>query len=159
MKIASRLLSLLVIVMITAFYTGCKKDDDDKKTEEETQLAKLNGVWNLESASDGDPRTDDFENLVLTLSGNYVEGGTYDYSFTGERPNPSPWPVSGKWKFGSPKTSQMVRDPGTPSEIAMTYTVNDTNLEISFTVPEGSTGWQGSRVKSVTGNWTFVFTK
>lgn len=161
MKIASRILSLLVIATLTIFYTGCKKDDNNKKTEEETQLTKLKGVWTLQSANDGGVRTGDFSSLVLTLGGTYVEGGTYEYSFTGTRPNPSPWPVSGTWKFGSPKTSQIIRDPNTSSETPMSYTVNATNLEISFSVPDGSTGWTGgtSRTRSVSGDWTFVFTK
>ena len=95
MKIASRILSLVILVVVTTFYMGCKKDDDDKKTEEQTQLEKLAGVWTVVSANDGDDRTADFTvptNMVLTLSGNYAEGGTYNYSLTGSRPDPSPWP-------------------------------------------------------------------
>ena len=73
MKIASRILSLLILVVITTFYLGCKKDDDDKKTEEQMQLEKLAGVWTVESANDGGDRTADFTDpsaMVLTLSGN-----------------------------------------------------------------------------------------
>ena len=161
MKIASRILSLLILALITTFYMGCKKDDDDKETEEKQQLDKLKGVWNLASANDGQDRTGDFQNLVLTLEGNYVEGGTYNYSFTGTRPDPSPWPVSGTWKFGTNKLTQIIRDPGGVNEIEMTYQVTATDLILSFTVPDGSAGWPGgsSRMKSVTGDWTFTFTK
>ncbi len=159
MKIASRILSLMVITMIATFYMGCKKDDPNKKTEEETQLEKLRSAWMLVSANDGQNRTADFPNLIMTLSGNFVQGGIYDYSFTGRRPNPSPWPVNGKWKFGTNKSTQMIRDPGGISETAMTYQITDTNLIISFNVPDGSIGWSGSRTSSVTGNWTFTFTK
>lgn len=161
MKIALRVLSLSIVVAISAFFAGCKDDDDDKPTQEKQQLDKLLGSWTMVSANDGTDRTGDFTDLVLTLSGNYVEGGTYNYSFTGIRPDPSPWPASGTWKFGTNKLTEMIRDPASSSEIAMTYTVTDTNLEISFTVPDGSSGWQGgsSRIRSVTGNWTFVFTK
>lgn len=168
MKIALRALSLLILVAVSAFYAGCGGDDPKKPTQEKQQLDKLLGTWTLESADDGTPRTADFltaDNppvpLKLTLSGNYVEGGTYNYSFTGKRPDPSPWPASGTWKFGTNKLTDIVRDPASSSEIAMTYTVTDTNLEINFTVPDGSSGWQGgtSRINSVTGNWKFVFTK
>jgi hypothetical protein len=161
MKIASRILSLLIIAIITTFYTGCKKDDEDEKTEEQKQLDKLKGVWTLESANDGGDRTADFPKLVLTISGNYVQDGTYNYSFTGTRPDPSPWPQNGTWKFGTNKSTQIIRDPGGASEIEMTYQVTDTNLILSFTVPDGSTGWTGgtSRTRSVSGNWTFTFTK
>lgn len=168
MKILQSVLSLLVLVAVSAFYAGCGGDDEKKDTDEKKQLDKLLGTWTIQSADDGTDRTQEFftddatpQPLKLTLSGNYVEGGTYNYSFTGKRPDPSPWPASGTWKFGTNKLTEMIRDPGGSSEIGMTYTVTDTNLEINFTVPDGSQGWPGgtSRVKSVTGNWKFVFTK
>jgi hypothetical protein len=162
MKIASRLLSLLILALITTFYTGCKKDDDDKKTEEETQLDKLKGVWNFASANDGDDRTGDFGDpnpLVLTVTGNFVQGGTYNYSFTGSRPDPSPWPANGTWKFGTNKLTQIDRDPGGLNEIPMTYVVSATELILSFNIPAGHSGWPGGRINSVTGDWTFTFTK
>ncbi|MEX2233849.1 MAG: hypothetical protein WD824_16915 [Cyclobacteriaceae bacterium] len=162
MKIASRILSLLILVMITTFYMGCKKDDDNTETEEKKQLDKLKSVWTIVSANDGADRTVDFtdpNDLVLTLAGNYVEGGTYNYSFTGTRPTPSPWPVNGNWKFGTNKSTQIIRDPGSANEIEMTYQVTATELIILFNIPDGHPGWAGSRVGSVTGDWTFTFTK
>ena len=160
MKIASRILSLLILIVISTFYMSCKKDDDDKDTDEKRQLDKLKGVWTIQSANDGDDRTGEFTNLKLTLEGNYAEGGTYNYSFTGTRPDPSPWPEDGTWKFGTNKLTELIRDPGGIDEVEMTYQVTDTNLIISFNVPDGSTGWPGTgRVESVTGDWTFTFTK
>lgn len=161
MKIASRILSLLILFIVATFYVGCKKDDPGKKTEEETQLNKLKGVWTLVSANDGQDRTADFPNLKLTLEGNYVAGGTYNYSFTGTRPDPSPWPADGTWKFGTNKATEILRDPGGVNEIPMQYQATDTDLIITFTIPDGSAGWPGgtSRVKSVTGNWTFTFNR
>ena len=166
MKIAFRLLSLLILASIAGFYTGCKHHDDEQKTVEETQLGKLKSVWTLESANDGQDRTADFADtnnpeLKLTIEGNYVDGGTYNYSFTGHRPNPSPWPVSGTWKFGTNKLTDIIRDPGSGSETTMNYQVTDTNLIITFNVADGSDGWPGgnSRTRSVSGDWTFTFTK
>jgi hypothetical protein len=160
MKISSKILSLLVLVMISSFYMGCKKDDDNKATDEKKQLDKLLGVWVLQSASDGDDRTADFGGLTLTLDGNYAERGIYNYSFTGDRPDPSPWPRSGTWMFGNNKLTQMIRDPGGVNEVPMNYQVTDGNLVISFNVPDGSTGWPGGgRIGSVSGDWTFTFTK
>ena len=120
------------------------------------------------TANDGQDRTTDFRDeidnslLVLHIEGAYSgEGKTYNYRFTGTRPDPSPWPVNGIWKFGNPKSTQIIRDPGGVNEIAMTYTVTDTNLIISFTVPDGSAGWPGgtSRIKNVIGDWEFTFEK
>lgn len=166
MKIASRILSLLILLVISTFYMSCKKDDDGKETEEKKQLDKLKGVWTLQTAtSDGGDRNGDFTDtngalIKLTLDGNYAEGGVYNYSITGTRPDPSPWPASGTWKFGDTKSTELIRDPGGVNELPMTYQVTDTNLIISFTVPDGSEGWPGSgRIESVTGNWTFTFTK
>lgn len=159
MKIASRILSLLIIAIMTTVYMGCKKDDDNEQTQEEVQLNKLKGDWTLEIASDGTPRTEDFEGLVLTLGGNYVQNGIYNYSLTGTRPNPSPWPADGTWKFGTDKLRELVRDPTTEHETEMTYSVNDTDLIISFNVPDGDPGWAGSRVSSVGGDWTFTFSR
>lgn len=151
----------MVITMMATLYMGCKKVDNNKKTEEEIQLNKLNGVWKLESANDGMDRTADFPNLALTLAGSFVPNGIYDYSLTGKRPNPSPWPVNGKWSFGTNKLTELIRDPNTTSETPMTYQVTDTKLTLSFTVPDGSPGWTGgtSRTNSVSGNWTFTFNK
>lgn len=161
MKIAFRVLSLLILVVVSTFYAGCKKDEPDPGTEEKKQLDKLLGSWTLQSANDGTDRTADFPGLVLNLSGNYKEGGIYNYSFTGTRPDPSPWPQSGTWKFGTNKSTEMIRDPNSSSEIPMTYQVTATELVITFNVPDGSAGWPGgtSRIKSVAGDWTFTFTK
>lgn len=161
MKLATRILSLLVMVSLATFYMSCDNGGGDDQTEEQKQLIKLNSSWTLASASEGGTPRTDFTDLVLTISGTYAQNGTYAYSFTGTRPNPSPWPVTGTWKFGTNVVSDLVRDPGTANEIPMNYSISDTQLTINFTVPEGHTGWAGgsSRVKKVTGNWSFVFTK
>ena len=161
MKISFRVLSLLILVVLSTFYAGCKKDEPDPDTEEKKQLDKLLGSWTLQSANDGSDRTADFPGLVLSLSGNYKEGGIYNYSFTGTRPDPSPWPQSGTWKFGTNKATEMIRDPNSSSEIPMTYEVTASELIIRFNIPDGSSGWEGgtSRIKSVVGNWVFTFTR
>jgi hypothetical protein len=159
MKIASRILSLLILVGIATIYVACKDKKGNDETEESIQLKKLRSVWTMQTANDGSDRTAEFDNLILTIEGNYVENGTYSYSFAGTRPNPSPWPVSGTWKFGNPKSTQLIRDPGGVNETPMTYIVNETELEIKFNVPDGSQGWPGGRISSVSGNWTFTFTK
>lgn len=161
MKIALRLLSLSILVVVTMFYTGCKDKNEDPDSVEKQQLEKLVADWTLESATDsqGD-RTSDFSGLVLHVTGNYTgDGKSYGYNFTGTRPDPSPWPESGFWKFGTNKATELIRDPGTTGEIPMTYTVSATDLTISFTVPDNSPGWPGGRIENVIGQWTFTFTK
>lgn len=161
MKLVLRLLSVVIFAGLSIWLTGCKKDDDDSKTVEQQQLEKLAGDWNLVSAMDdvAPDRTADFPNLVLTFSGNYSgEGKIYNYSLSGTRPDPSPWPQSGTWKFGANKQEEIIRDPGGTSEILMKYTVTETDLILTFTVPENG-GWKGGRIKNVTGEWTFTFNR
>jgi hypothetical protein len=161
MKLTTRILSLLVLAGMIIFASGCGPDPGKKKGAEEQQFEKLASSWTLVSASDGDDRTADFVDLVLTLSGTFAEGGTFNYDFTGVRPNPSPWPKSGTWKFGDDVTSDIIRDPGTDSELALEYTLtSDTNLTINFVIPDGDPGFPGgSRVGNVTGAWTFEFVR
>jgi hypothetical protein len=162
MKFATRILSLLTLAALTTFYVSCDKGGGEKQSEEEVQFGKLKSSWELVTANDGVDRTADFPNLVLTLTGTYAQGGTYNYSFTGTRPNPSPWPASGTWKFGTNVAQELIRDPGTANtELNMTYTVTGSSLIITFLIPDGHTGWAGgtSREKSVSGNWTFTFEK
>jgi hypothetical protein len=156
MKVATRLFTLLAIVGLAIFYSSCKPDDKDNRTTEEKQLDKVKNTWALTSANDGTDRTTDFANLVLTVSGSFSQGGTYNYSFTGTRPNPSPWPASGTWKFGTDPLTQIIRDPGQDIEIDATYTVTDSDLEIKFVIPDN---WVGGRRQSVSGSWTFNFVK
>lgn len=161
MKMAFRLLSLALLAAVSLFYAGCKDKDEDPRTAEAQQLEKLAGDWNLVSALDSraPDRTEDFEGLVLTFSGNYSgEGKTYNYSLSGPRPTPSPWPGSGTWKFGTNKNTEIIRDPGGQNEILMNYTVSENELILTFEVPTTG-GWPGGRVKSVDGEWTFTFSR
>lgn len=156
MKIVSRVLSFLVITSAALLYMSCDKEKGTKKTEEEIQLEKLSRSWNLVSVSDDNGPREDFTNVVLTISGTAGQA-EFSYSLTGTRPTPSPWPASGKWKFGANVTKDIIRDPGTQSEIAMEYEVSESSLTITFTLPDGAEGWEGGRTGSVTGNWTFIF--
>jgi hypothetical protein len=159
MKLTTRILSLLVLSGLVVFFAGCDKENNKKKSQAEKQFDKLKSSWSLTSANDGTDRTSDFPSLVLSVSGTFAEDGEYNYAFTGTRPNPSPWPADGTWKFGSDPASDIIRDPETDYELPMTYTVSETTLEINFTIPDGDPGFPGGRVNSVSGDWTFVFTK
>ena len=101
-------------------------------------------------------RTSDFTNLKMSFTGTYVAGGTYGYNFTGTRPNPSPWPASGTWKFGPTVSTMMIRLDDDP-DLGMNYTLTDTQLTISFTYT--GAGYAGGRIEQVEGDWEFIFTK
>ena len=157
MKFVSRLLSFALLAGAALFYSSCGGDGGETKSEEQTQLEGLSKTWSLTSADlGGDPRTTDFPNLKLTLSGAFAAGGTYNYSFTGTTPTPSPWPRSGKWKFGSTISTQIIRDPATDA-FPMEYSLSGNTLTIEFTCTACDYDG-GSRVSSANGDWTFVFT-
>ena len=147
------------------FYAGCGGSSSSGKAAEQTQLESLSKTWKLESVTlDENPRSD-FSGVTLTISGTYAAGGTYAYHMKGTFPNPSPWPNTGTWKFGGKTgtalTTQITRDTG-DNLIAMTYTLNGTNLEIKFTLPTSAAGWTGgvfSRSGEVKGDWVFEFTQ
>jgi hypothetical protein len=161
MKIALRLLSLLLLAGFAVLNVACDGGDDPGKSQEEQQFDKLKKSWVLTSATlDGDDRTADFSGVVLSVaSGNtFSQDGTYSYSFSGTMPaQRSPWPRSGQWEFGDDPLTQIVRDPGTPAnELSMEYVVTDADLQITFTVPGSSDGWS-TRTQAVSGEWVFNF--
>ncbi|HEY0744976.1 MAG TPA: hypothetical protein VGD40_26105 [Chryseosolibacter sp.] len=153
---ATRLLTLLAFVGFGLFFASCGKDPSDDRTAEEKQLDQLKSNWALVSANDGSDRTTDFQNVVLSITGTFSQGGTYQYNLAGTLPSPSPWPQQGTWQFGTDPLTQIVRDPDSAIEIDATYTVSATELEIRFLIPDN---WVGGRTQSVSGNWTFKFAK
>ncbi len=161
MKVATRILSLLVLVAFTTLYIGCDSGGGDDESEQSVQFKKLAGAWTVSTVTDGTGTTrDDFDGVTLNLGGTFSENGSYPYSVGGILPTPSPWPKSGNWKFGTDPSEDIIRDSG-DEEITCKYVVSSdaTSLQITFQVPDGSDGWPGGRVNSVTGEWTFNFTK
>jgi hypothetical protein len=159
MKMFSRILSVLVITSLGLMYTGCGGGDDKEDPAEKVQLGKLSSTWNVNTVTlDGVDRKSDFTGFKLTLGGTFDAAnpkGPYNYSVSGTRPTPNPWPASGTWKFGSDVAKDLVRL-DTPDQ-AMTYTVTDTSLSITFTY--SGDGFTGGRTNQVSGTWVFTFTK
>lgn len=156
MKIVTRLFSILAVAALSTLYMSCKSDDPTE-TVEEKQFKQVVAAWTLTEAKlDNTLRTSEFTGFTLTTSGTFAEDGTYNYSTSGTKPNPSPWPASGNWKFGTDPTSDIIRDPASDHEVDMNYEVTGTTLRLTFNIPDG---WTGGRAKSVTGDWEFTFTK
>ncbi len=136
---------------------SCKKDDGPGQSIEDIQLGKLQKTWTTTSVTlDGTVQdatnNADYSNFTLTLSG--TAGATsFGYSAAG-RPALSPWPPSGNWSFGASPETQIIRDPGTGDELAITYSVTDTQLQITFTF---SGAGYPARTSNVKGQWVFTF--
>ncbi len=160
MKLLARILSLIVVVSAVTFLMNCDGGGGSEKSAEEVELDKLKGTWTMTGVDlDGTDRSGDFANLVLTISGTYSSGTTnpvYTYSFTGSRPNPSPWPASGTWRFQSVQNKVIIRLDDN-QVIDYTLSSNDTQLSLDFTY--SGAGFAGGRVGEVEGNWSFTFSK
>jgi hypothetical protein len=154
MKLSLKFLALILIPGMLVFMSGCKKKTGPGESTEDIQLGKLSKTWKITSVSlDGVDRTADYTNFSLTISGT-AGGSSFGYS-TSNRPTLSPWPSSGTWAFGTPPETQIVRDKGnTADELPITYSVSDTQLQVTFNY--NGAGYP-ARVSNVKGQWIFIF--
>lgn len=150
-----------MLLCISVFLISCKSEPDP--SVQEVQLKKLVKTWTLTSVQlDGvDKKTStEYNNFKISISGVYnaaTPDAEYTYSVSG-RPQLSPWPASGKWKFGtgSPQT-QIIRDAGsTDKELTLTYSIQENPLQLTI-----SFNYQGAgianRTSIVKGEWEMVF--
>ena len=145
--------TFILALIIILYCVSCR----DEVKPPPNQLDKLKGTWILTSATDGTDRSGNFANLKLTITGTFKEDGIYKYNFTGTRPDPSPWPVSGTWKFGQNITNTIIRDPGSSDELEMMYDIQNNTLTVAFALADDA-GWPGgtSRMKDIN-DWQFTF--
>lgn len=149
---------VIELIAKNAFGESTISEEIEVTDNEQSHLERLATEWNLSSATlEGTDRTADFNNLQMTINGQFNgAGGTYAYSFTGSRPNPSPWPASGTWQFDANPVSQIVRlDDG--QKISYTLENGDTQLTLTLEFNYQGAGFAGSRIQEVGGNWKFVF--
>ncbi|MBL0742918.1 hypothetical protein [Chryseolinea lacunae] len=160
MKHLARLLSLLILVSAGFFYAGCSKKDDNQ-SEEETQLNKLKSdQWTLTSAKDPSDRTSEYPGMKLTISGTFSEGGVYHYTSSATSwPSVSPWKKESDWKFQAGAVSNTIIRLADDQVMNYTLSNGDKTLTIAFTYPESGEGFNNGRTESVSGDWTFVFTR
>lgn len=157
MKYLTRLLSFLLLVSAGIFYASCGGSGDEKSTEE-MQLDKLRFDWTLQSANDGTDRTDEYPDMVMSITGTYSDGGTYNYTSTASSwPSISPWKDIDTWKFKSGSVASAIVRQIDLQEMTYLLTNSDKMLTISFIY--SGPGFNNGRTESVEGNWTFVFTR
>jgi hypothetical protein len=158
MKLAARVLSLLILAGVAMFYVSCSKDDDPGKSETDTQIEKLNGTWKITGSEQvlltGASPGVDYTGFTLTIAGTSgSNNNSVSFTATG-RPELSPWPANGTLTFGTNVTETLVRS---GDDVSIAYDVDDTTLQMEFFY-DGA-GYPGSRIKNVEGTWTFTFTK
>lgn len=129
-------------------YSGCGSKKGPTLTPADAQLAKLSKTWKLTTATLDNAAQTGYANFQLTVTGTAGQT-TFGYSTTG-RPALSPWASSGTFTFGTDVSTQVVRDDGLP----ITYSVTDTQLQVTFTY--NGAGIAG-RVNNVKGVWVYTF--
>lgn len=155
-----KLINVTFVFAATFLLISCKSEPDP--TIQEVTLKKLVRTWTLNSIElDGVNKktSSEYNSFKLTIGGTYsasAPDAEYSYSVSG-RPQLSPWPSSGKWKFGTgTPQSQIIRDAGTDNEVAITYSLQENPLQLTV-----SFNYQGngiaSRTSVVKGNWELVF--
>lgn len=133
---------------------SCKKDSGPGESVEDIQLKKLSKTWTATSVKLDNVDQTGYDTFSLLISG--VAGSdTFSYSTSG-RPQTSSWLSSGLWKFGTSPETQIIRDPGTADELNMTYSVTDTQLQITYTFTGNGYSSSG-RTSNVKGQWVFTF--
>lgn len=148
---AFRLLLFFALVIALFTYSGCGGGDTPEEPITDVQLGKLTKTWKVASVSlDGVDKTSDYTNFQLTLTGTK---GTTSFGYTtAGRPTLSPWKSGGSWEFGTAVQTQIIRDKGTADELAMTYAVTETTLQITFTY---SGAGYTARTGVVKGQWVY----
>lgn len=150
-------LSVLVLAVLLG-YSGCKPKGEDPRPVEEVQLEKLSSTWKV--GANGDVKLDGvskkagYADFQLTLTGT---PGATSFGYTTVRPAGllTAWPSSGSWNFGTNVETEIIRDKGTGKEVTMSYTVTETQLELTFQYA----GAGEQRTSKVNGTWIFTLTK
>lgn len=144
----------ILILTSTVLLSAC--GSDEPTSSQEKQLKKLSATWVVTNVTgDGTDYTDEYRDFELTLSGS-SNSSVYAYGVLG-RPEISPWPSGGTWVFGTDVKTTITRDSGTSDQLAIAYSVTDSQLTIMFSF--SGDGYESSRVNSVSGNWTYTFVK
>lgn len=146
-----------MILAVLLGYAGCGNNKPPAPDPSEVALEKLGAIWKVGSAGNvtlnGVSKKTDYANFTLTISG--TPGATSFGYTTAGRPQLSPWPSSGQWVFGTTIETDIIKDGGTPKELAIHYTVSADQLELTFDY----NGPGETRTSQVTGSWVFTLTK
>ncbi len=153
---AFRILTTVVSFGIILVVSGCGGKGTPAESTQDKQLGLLSHTWKVSAVTlggvDQSTTSAPWTGFQLTISG--TKGGTtFNYSCASRPTTNSPWPASGTWTFGTDPVTQIIR---TEDNLAMTYTVTATTLQINFHFT--GTGYPGPRISNIGGDWVFNFT-
>jgi hypothetical protein len=135
---------------------ACGSDDSgDAGAVEKDKLALLSHTWTVESVTQNDNRTAEFQSpdFTLTLGGAFRADnpkGPYTYAVDGTQPDLKPWAGSGTWTFGADASKTLVRDDG----VNVAYTLDGSTLTLTFTC--ATCDEDNAKKGSAEGPWIFV---
>ena len=157
---SAKILSMIALLGVLITYSNCGGKGGSEKPIQEVQLEKLSKTWKLTSVTlDGVSKNTEYgaggaSPFSLTITGSPT-ATSYAYT-TANRPSLSPWKASGSWAYGTDVATQIVRDPDNSTDkLDLTYSVTDTQLQISFTF--NGNGYTNTREEVVKGAWVFTF--
>jgi hypothetical protein len=152
MKIAARILSLLVLIGVSILYVGCGPDDPADKSDTDKQIELLNGTWVVSNATfEGTAPTLDQTGMKLTITGS-IGNNSVNYAVADRPEGLSSWPSSGTFTFGTDVLTKLTRDDG----VSITYSATATALTMDFIFDKTP---YNARTSSVSGHWVYEFTK
>jgi hypothetical protein len=157
MNLISRIVTLLILVSATIYFSACDGGGDNKKSEKEVQIDKLVGTWkvtpggSVTSEDQGDV-TSDYASFEIAITKESAEA--MSFTTTGRPAKLTPWPPNGTLTFGTPVASKLIRGDG---NVQISYVVSGNNLTLTLDDYSG-TGYNG-RTEGVAGDWTFNLTK
>jgi hypothetical protein len=152
-------LSILII--------ACGGDDNKKKkSEEELQFEKLKQEWTLSEAklNGSTANAADLFNkssVKLIVTGTFAKDAEYNYTINATpEVDASPWPSSGKFKFGSPIATTLIRKTTQDGDRTLTYAITNEGKTLTISIPAyNGENYVNRRVSSTKGDWEFKFTR
>ncbi len=150
----SKFLIMLTLLGVSASFWQCGSSSSSTPNPQDEQLKKLTKTWyakGLPVTFNSAPVTG-YDGFTLTMTGTNGQN-TFNYTAAG-RPSgiKTPWNSAGTFTFGTGSnfSTLLTRD----DNIVVTYSVSDTQLQMTFTyVGAGYTG----RTSNVEGTWAFTF--
>lgn len=163
----SNFLILLILLGVSASFWQCGGDSTPTPDPKDQQIAKLSKLWTATNVTyNSSPASGYVNNADTTLSFHMKITGTSGQTqipfTTTNRPAGTantPWPSTGNFEFGSDFATVLNRTDITGG-LSVTYSVSDKLLQMTFDFScPNCTPYNGSRVNSVNGIWTFTFAR
>jgi hypothetical protein len=154
----TQFLIVLALFAAAASFVQCGSDSSAPPDPKDEQLKKLTKTWKVcptpstcKAVTFNSAPVTGYEGFQITMTSIPGDPNNFNYATIG-RPSgiKTPWDASGSFEFGTDFATVLKRD----DNILVTYSVTDTQLQMTFTYT--GAGYTG-RTSNVEGAWTFTF--